>query len=436
MKKAILIGILMLLLIGVVYADENTLTTEDEQDYLEGFRERIESVRVRIRTTSQEIKPIVKIPIQTFQPKISQAGETLVKEDVVQIIKEAEVSEPVFKRKFIIQTKCQPQFRYVLIKRFRETNFLVIEIENQNIPNMAGDDCVIKIGDESSVPNFVKYTIPILKEQVTERLKDLQLSETRGINNIEKVEEEVEEEAENLIEERIINVDLKLKSSYQYFVTPEKSKVREIAFGKSPENMYDYVSAIPWVSDAVMFGLAEKWILPVEFLESDKLENNPLGIRASDCSEHANTLVSLMRASGVPASDVRVVLGKVNFGGSVGGHAWVEYYYKEHWIALEPSSGTYYDEYQNRWIERNPLPFDYFALHEYPVVTIYYRYNDKYFENLRKGESDAPEEWSASASTLLGEEIEEQFTTEIQIEHILFLGFFVWLGYYLAKRRK
>jgi len=47
-------------------------------------------------------------------------------------------------------------------------------------------------------------------------------------------------------------------------------------------------------------------------------ETKPVrGRVASDYEEQANTLASILRARGVKAEDVRVVLGKVNFEGSI-----------------------------------------------------------------------------------------------------------------------
>ncbi len=44
---------------------------------------------------------------------------------------------------------------------------------------------------------------------------------------------------------------------------------------------------------------------------------------ASDCEEHAYTLTSALIASGMKTEHVRVALGKVDFGGPIGGHTWL-----------------------------------------------------------------------------------------------------------------
>ena len=81
---------------------------------------------------------------------------------------------------------------------------------------------------------------------------------------------------------------------------------------------------------------------------------------ASDCEEQANTLASILRARGVKAEDVRVVLGKVNFEGSIGGHAWVEVFEDGMWIPLEATSGDYWDD--ERVVESEGLPFCLFQI--------------------------------------------------------------------------
>ena len=74
-----------------------------------------------------------------------------------------------------------------------------------------------------------------------------------------------------------------------------------------------------WVSERTLNDVIEKWLTPHEFLvDTPDYPTNPVpGRVASDCSEQANTLVSVLRAIGVSPDKVRVVLGEVNFDGNI-----------------------------------------------------------------------------------------------------------------------
>jgi hypothetical protein len=142
-------------------------------------------------------------------------------------------------------------------------------------------------------------------------------------------------------------------SPYQQFVTPDV--VKDEVKGLTKEEIYEKAKSFVWVSDSVLHNSREKWMLPADFLvDTPAMEMNPVkGAIVSDCSEQANTLVSMLRASGVPAEDVRVVLGKVNFCGKVGGHAWVELKEESKWQVLEATSGPFYDEEKGEEVNRN-----------------------------------------------------------------------------------
>jgi transglutaminase-like putative cysteine protease len=134
------------------------------------------------------------------------------------------------------------------------------------------------------------------------------------------------------------------QSRYQLYVTPGDAAVASLA--NQVDGARDaYGTAVQWiwVSEQTMSGVPDKWLMPHEFLVDTPLyPGNPVSPNAvSDCEEQANTLVSLLRAEGVGAEDVRVVLGKVNFDGEEGGHAWVEMMHDEEWLSLDPSSGPY-----------------------------------------------------------------------------------------------
>lgn len=141
--------------------------------------------------------------------------------------------------------------------------------------------------------------------------------------------------------------DFEHLSPWQKYVTPFDSEVRKLA-NETVNIEQAYVTAVEWlwVSDATLHGMTEKWIMPHEFLATTPYyPTNPVpGKIASDCEEQAYTLVSLLRAMGISAKNVRVVVGKVNFDGEIGGHAWVEIYENGKWFSLEATSGPYWDD--------------------------------------------------------------------------------------------
>jgi hypothetical protein len=202
---------------------------------------------------------------------------------------------------------------------------------------------------------------------------------------------------ERLLQPQIWNPNATHELPYQDYVTPFDSAVRHLSDGVNGK-IAAYRAAVGWVwvSDDTLNGVDEKWLVPHVFLvDTPSYDTNPAKPReASDCEEQANTLVSLLRAEGVEAEDVRVVLGLVNFGGDEGGHAWVEVYENDKWLALEATSGPYYDDDSQRLVERRGMPYNYYETHSYPSVDIWFYYNDVYYIDSVHNEKEAPDHWS------------------------------------------
>jgi hypothetical protein len=202
---------------------------------------------------------------------------------------------------------------------------------------------------------------------------------------------------ERLLQPQLWNPNASRELPYQDYVTPFDSAVRHLSDGVNGK-IAAYRAAVGWVwvSDATLNGVDEKWLVPHVFLvDTPSYDTNPAKPReASDCEEQANTLVSLLRAEGVEAEDVRVVLGLVNFGGDEGGHAWVEVYENDKWLALEATSGPYYDDDSQRLVERRGMPYNYYETHSYPSVDIWFCYNDVYYIDSVHNEKNAPDHWS------------------------------------------
>jgi len=192
--------------------------------------------------------------------------------------------------------------------------------------------------------------------------------------------------------------DFEQLSPWQTFVTPNNQYVIELAASlDSVQDVYSEAVSWTWVSDDVLHGQSEKWILPGEFIsQTPSYDTNPVkGRIVSDCEEQAYTLVSLLRAFGVPASDVRVVVGKVMVGGETGGHAWVELLEGGVWMQLEATTGPYWDENANELVLRRGGNFRYYLDHSYPVVEVWGYFNDMYYFNPTTGEGNAPQGWIA-----------------------------------------
>ena len=190
-------------------------------------------------------------------------------------------------------------------------------------------------------------------------------------------------------------------SPYQAYVTPNDSAVQALAAGTT-SNQQAYSTAVQWVwvSDQTLNGVSEKWLMPHEFLENTSTyPTNPVRPKvASDCESQTYTLVSLLRAIGVSAQNVRVVVGKVNFSGEVGGHAWVEINEGSGWFALEATSGPYWDDDEGRLYESSGYPYTYFKTHSFPSIEIWGYFNDLYYYNPSTGQGNAPASWRTLSS--------------------------------------
>lgn len=184
-------------------------------------------------------------------------------------------------------------------------------------------------------------------------------------------------------------------SPYQAYVTPNDSAVQALASGKNSQQAYSTAVQWVWVSDQTLHGTSEEWLMPGDFLENTPTyPTNPVpGHVASDCESQAYTLVSLLRAIGVSAQNVRVVVGKVNFSGEIGGHAWVEIYEGGGWFALEATSGPYWDDDEGQLHESNGYPYTYFKTHSFPSLEIWGYFNDIYYYNPSTGQGNAPASW-------------------------------------------
>ena len=213
---------------------------------------------------------------------------------------------------------------------------------------------------------------------------------------------------------------------YQDYITPSDLAVEQLSDKVNGKvEAYNVAVSWVWVSDVTLNEMAEKWLMPHTFLvDTPYYPTNPARPReASDCEEQANTLVSLLRAEGVEAENVRVVLGTVNIGESEGGHAWVEVYEDNQWLALEATTGPFYDDDSLELKERRGLPYNYYKTHIYPSVEIWFYYNDIYYMDFIHNKQNAPSHWLMIQATN-NFSIE---TSDITWQLLIPFHFFIWL---------
>jgi hypothetical protein len=180
------------------------------------------------------------------------------------------------------------------------------------------------------------------------------------------------------------------------YITPADREIAALAERTgNPQDAYKVAVQWPYVSDEKLNQVTDKWLTPHEFITASPFyATNPLpGEIVGDCEEKANTLVSLIRATGVSPDSVRVVLGKVTFNGIKMGHAWVELLAGGRWLALDTCWGPYWDDQAGELVHRDGVPFNYYADHSYPVVKVWVYYNDVYYMDLRNGSGNAPASW-------------------------------------------
>ena len=124
-----------------------------------------------------------------------------------------------------------------------------------------------------------------------------------------------------------------------------KAKVEEITrFCQTIEEkqlaVFEYVrNEIEYITE----GNPKKWYYPQPFLQYKyefwQLPRETIEWGKGDCEDQAILLCTLMRVIGVPASDVRVVVGLVSLGGGTA-HAWTEFKLGTRWYILESTCPT------------------------------------------------------------------------------------------------
>lgn len=189
-------------------------------------------------------------------------------------------------------------------------------------------------------------------------------------------------------------------SQYQKYVTPDDPVVKNYINTNSISNKYQaYLLAVgwTWVSDEILNNQPEKWLMPSVFIrDTPNMPTNPRPkYIVSDCESQAYTLVSILESIGIPKTNVRVVIGEVNFSGQIGGHAWVQIYDNNQWHELEATSGPFYDEDTQTVVNNRGFAYNYFKTHPYPVEEYWAFFNDNFYYNPDTGlkSPDLPNYW-------------------------------------------
>ncbi len=300
----------------------------------------------------------------------------------------------------------------------KNTNFIIIGTTAtiEQIHELDLNECVIRSFRPSELQTVLKDLQADFDEEADKELEKRTLSRTverEDIPNREELLEYLKEKHKQ--DPRITQEDEDVKgevlSEYQLYVTPDAESVQDLADNLDGiQEIYDEALSWVWVSEEYLNGVKEYWYYPEEFLtETPENSNNPSpGTPASDCEEQANTLVSLLIADGYEPENVRVVLGEVNFNGQRGGHAWVEIYEDGHWIPLEATAGAYYDDETDTLYAATSISYDYFEYHRYPVIDVWYYYNNEYYLDMTEGtpQGTAPEHWEEEYKSWLAEDLE------------------------------
>ena len=188
----------------------------------------------------------------------------------------------------------------------------------------------------------VESLIPQIKEDISETetfIQEEQEKQEEIQSQIEALNQEKEELQQQIdLYEEIDKRDPRVLITVDDPVV--RAKVEEVTrLSRTTEEkqqaIFEYVrKEIEYVTE----GNPKKWEYPKSFLQYKfefwQLPRETIEWRKGDCEDQAILLCTMMRIAGVPASDVRVVLGEVYWGG-VFGHAWCEFKVRDEWYVLE-----------------------------------------------------------------------------------------------------
>lgn len=378
-KKLLILSILFLFLLSSVQAVDSNISHKDDESGVIMLSNKEVSINDALVTEkANELVVVHNNEIVTLKnvDNLEVKKAKLLAEEAKPLVELEKIRSPKLSKseQFIVQVKKNHDLQYKK-KIIESDNFDFIVVESSDLTSYLNNKYVIKIGDPENLENLVEYSKNEFKAESEEMIRKMELK--KNVFDVIEIPRLIE-----YMEEEEWDTQPGQAAWYQHFVTPDASEIQKISNSISThQEAYSLVVNWLWVSDPTLHKKAEKWLFPNEFLaNTPSYSSNPVpGGVVSDCSEQANTLVSILRAKGVPAEDVRVVLGKVNFQGTIGGHAWVEIKEDGRWMVLDPTCGPYYDDENKVVKNRNGVNYNYWKYHPYPVEEIWVYYNDKYF---------------------------------------------------------
>lgn len=381
-SKLLVIGILIIAItlfgLYVVHIHKSTVLTEDQ------LKDKFSELKAQYQEKKsqgydlKEVERLGRAAKQAYDEGDYKEADKLL-DEALTALDNAELIAAV-KEDYLVQAKkdcaIQVQIEATILLETHYFRFLAVKkMTEKEAHELKKDTCVVTVLTAKEARERYESLPEETKEAVREKIRELRLQRTK---------EDVPEVPKELI------------SEYQLYVTPDDPAVQSLSkkvYG--PVEAYSTAVNWIWVSDQTLNRMAEKWLKPHEFLlDTPDYDSNPVkGRIASDCSEQANTLASLLRAEGIAPENVRVVLGEVDFDGEIGGHAWVEVYEEGVWIPLEATSGPYYDDEKKQLVESDGLPYTYFKFFPYPVLEQWVYYNDHYFFDVRTAKGNPPTSW-------------------------------------------
>ncbi|MFA6888550.1 MAG: hypothetical protein WC254_03565 [Candidatus Woesearchaeota archaeon] len=293
-------------------------------------------------------------------------------------------------------------------KEFNATEFVIVltNATFKEINDMTTHPCVIRVFSPKQIRKVMQLVNQDLELGQAQQFKKQQVK-----RSLSKIDVSDKEKLTAYMKKKHTTLPTTVGIEYQLYVTPDDPAVQELVqLYNSTQEIYDESLSWIWVSEEYLNGVGEEWYTPNQFLTvTPTMETNPLpGTPASDCSEQANTLVSLLIAYGYSPETVRVVIGEVNFDEVIGRHAWVEIYENFQWIPLDPTFGTYYDEETGITTEGFSIPYTYFEYHQYPIENYITMYNNIYYYDVESEEGNAPLHWKEESKSRLIEELSEE----------------------------
>ena len=283
-------------------------------------------------------------------------------------------------------------------------DFVIIgtDATEDEILELKEDECVVRFGRPSQLQSMIGDIQADLDNSSLDNIKRMKKSVRQDVLDRDDLVRELEDLHPNE------SWPGGVIAAYQLYVTPTAPAVVDLSTESDGiSEIYAEGLSWIWVSEQVLNGVDELWLMPQEFLvNTPHYASNPApGFVVSDCEDQANALVSLLVADGYGAEDVRVVLGLVDFDGYVGGHAWVEVQENGRWFSVEPTMGPYYDEDLGIVVDSFPVEYDYFKYHTYPAEEVWFYYNADYFLDLSDMRGNAPPSWRKSAVSWLEDDL-------------------------------